>query len=148
MVLSDQQPWPKSMMPVKTGASFRYMYQKHSTFFLLPADTGNVGGINMLIGFQVLNHGMPHDFLDTVERLTKEHFKKCMEQRFKEMVASKALEGLQAEVTDMDWESSFFVRHLPQSNMAEIPDLTDEYRSIYICMIIILSLALADTLAQ
>ncbi|TYI01041.1 hypothetical protein ES332_A11G173700v1 [Gossypium tomentosum] len=80
--------------------------------------------------FQVLNHGIPHDFLDTVERLTKEHYKKCMEQRFKELVASKALEGLQAEVTDMDWESTFFIRHLPQSNVTEIPDLTDEYRNV------------------
>ncbi|KAG8477976.1 hypothetical protein CXB51_027412 [Gossypium anomalum] len=80
--------------------------------------------------FQVLNHGIPHDFLDTVERLTKEHYKKCMEQRFKELVASKALEGLQAEVTDMDWESTFYICHVPQSNVAEIPDLTDEYRNV------------------
>ncbi|KAK8688727.1 hypothetical protein V6N13_087471 [Hibiscus sabdariffa] len=80
--------------------------------------------------FQVLNHGISHDFLDTVERLTKEHYKKCMEQRFKELVAGKALEGLQAEVTDMDWESTFFVRHLPQSNLPEIPDLTDDYRKV------------------
>ncbi|KAK8482717.1 hypothetical protein V6N13_004427 [Hibiscus sabdariffa] len=80
--------------------------------------------------FEVLNHGIPHDFLDTVERLTKEHYKKCMEQRFMELVASKALEGLEAEVTDMDWESTFFLRHLPESNMAEIPDLTDEYRRV------------------
>ncbi|KAE8660760.1 1-aminocyclopropane-1-carboxylate oxidase 1 [Hibiscus syriacus] len=80
--------------------------------------------------FEVLDHGIPHDFLDTVERLTKEHYKKCMEQRFKELVASKALEGLEAEVTDMDWESTFFLRHLPESNMAEIPDLTDEYREV------------------
>ncbi|OMO84706.1 Oxoglutarate/iron-dependent dioxygenase [Corchorus olitorius] len=80
--------------------------------------------------FELLNHGIPHEFLDTVERLTKEHYKKCMEQRFKELVASKALEGLEAEVTDMDWESTFYLRHLPQSNMAEIPDLTDEYRKV------------------
>ncbi|KAL4383073.1 hypothetical protein GQ457_15G024430 [Hibiscus cannabinus] len=80
--------------------------------------------------FEVLNHGIPRDFLDAVERLTKEHYKKCMEQRFKELVASKALEGLEAEVTDMDWESTFFLRHLPESNMAEIPDLTDEYRKV------------------
>ena len=51
-----------------------------------------------------------------------------MEQRFKELIANKALEGLQAEVTDMDWESTFFLRHLPDSNMVDIPDLTDEYR--------------------
>ncbi|KAK6286924.1 hypothetical protein POUND7_013103 [Theobroma cacao] len=80
--------------------------------------------------FELLNHGIPHDFLDSVERLTKEHYKKSMEQRFQELVASKALEGLQAEVTDMDWESTFFLRHLPESNMAEIPDLADEYRKV------------------
>ncbi|KAL4366814.1 hypothetical protein GQ457_05G004900 [Hibiscus cannabinus] len=74
--------------------------------------------------FELLNHGIPHDFLDTVERLTKEHYKKCMEQRFKELVASKA------EVTDMDWESTFFLRHLPESNMSEIPDLRHEYREV------------------
>ncbi|TYJ26081.1 hypothetical protein E1A91_A07G095000v1 [Gossypium mustelinum] len=80
--------------------------------------------------FEVLNHGIPYDFMDKIETLTKEHYKKCMEQRFKELVASKALEGLQAEVTDMDWESTFYLRHLPESNMAEIPDLTDEYRKV------------------
>ena len=51
-----------------------------------------------------------------------------MEKRFKEFVASKALEGIQAEVKDMDWESTFFLRHLPDSNFSEIPDLTEEYR--------------------
>lgn len=66
--------------------------------------------------------------MDTVERMTKEHYKKCMEQRFKELVASKALEGVQAEVKDMDWESTFFLRHLPVSNISEIPDLEDDYR--------------------
>lgn len=55
-----------------------------------------------------------------------------MEQRFKEMVASKALEGVQAEVTDMDWESTFFLRHLPYTNISEIPDLKDEYRYKYL----------------
>ncbi|KAE8679705.1 1-aminocyclopropane-1-carboxylate oxidase [Hibiscus syriacus] len=78
----------------------------------------------------VLNHGIPHDFLDTVERLKKEHYKKSMEQRFKELVATKAMEGLEAEVTDMDWESTFHLRHLPQSNISEIPDLSDEYMKV------------------
>ncbi len=50
-----------------------------------------------------------------------------MEQRFKEMVASKGLEGVQTEIKDMDWESTFFLRHLPESNIAQVPDLDDEY---------------------
>lgn len=76
--------------------------------------------------FEVVNHGIAHELLDTVERLTKEHYRKCMEKRFKEAVASKELENVQAEV--MDWESTFFLRHLPTSNISEIPDLSQEYR--------------------
>nr|GEY03894.1 1-aminocyclopropane-1-carboxylate oxidase 3 [Tanacetum cinerariifolium] len=62
--------------------------------------------------------------------MTKEHYKKCMKQRFKDMVAEKALEGVKAEVTDIDWESTFFLRHLPTSNISEIPDLENEYREL------------------
>jgi len=78
--------------------------------------------------FELVNHGISHDLMDTVERLTKEHYRKCMEQRFKELVSSKGLEAVQTEVKDMDWESTFHLRHLPQSNISEIPDLSDEYR--------------------
>ncbi|KAL2340368.1 hypothetical protein Fmac_008308 [Flemingia macrophylla] len=80
--------------------------------------------------FELVNHGIPYDLMDTVERLTKDHYKKCLEQRFKEMVANKGLEGVQTEVKDMDWESSFFLRHLPESNISKIPDLSDEYRMV------------------
>ncbi|XP_031384128.1 1-aminocyclopropane-1-carboxylate oxidase [Punica granatum] len=78
--------------------------------------------------FEIVNHGISHELMDAVESLTKGHYRKCMEQRFRELVASKGLEAVQNEVTDMDWESTFFVRHLPESNISEIPDLEDEYR--------------------
>nr|AAB02051.1 1-aminocyclopropane-1-carboxylate oxidase [Carica papaya] len=80
--------------------------------------------------FELVNHGIPIELLDTVERLTKGHYRKCMEQRFKEIMASKGLDGIQTEVTDMDWESTFFNCHLPEPNIAEIPDLDDEYRKV------------------
>ncbi|XP_060175766.1 1-aminocyclopropane-1-carboxylate oxidase [Lycium barbarum] len=80
--------------------------------------------------FEVVNHGISHELLDTVERFTKEHYKKCMEQRFKEMVASKGLEAVQTEIKDLDWESTFFLKHLPVSNISEVPDLEDDYRKI------------------
>nr|Q08508.1 RecName: Full=1-aminocyclopropane-1-carboxylate oxidase 4; Short=ACC oxidase 4; AltName: Full=Ethylene-forming enzyme; Short=EFE [Petunia x hybrida]AAA33698.1 1-aminocyclopropane-1-carboxylate oxidase [Petunia x hybrida] len=80
--------------------------------------------------FELVNHGIPHEVMDTVEKFTKGHYKKCMEQRFKELVASKGLEAVQAEVTDLDWESTFFLRHLPVSNISEVPDLDDEYREV------------------
>ncbi|RWR97714.1 1-aminocyclopropane-1-carboxylate oxidase [Cinnamomum micranthum f. kanehirae] len=79
--------------------------------------------------FELVNHSIPVELMDEVERLTKEHYKKCMEQRFKELMASK-VEGAVADVNDMDWESTFFIRHLPVSNLSEIPDLTDEHRKV------------------
>ncbi|KAI8000186.1 1-aminocyclopropane-1-carboxylate oxidase [Camellia lanceoleosa] len=78
--------------------------------------------------FELVNHGMSHELMDTVERLTKEHYKKCLEQRFKETVESKGLETVQSEINDLDWESTFFFCHLPVSNISEIPDLQDDYR--------------------
>ncbi|KAF5728891.1 1-aminocyclopropane-1-carboxylate oxidase [Tripterygium wilfordii] len=80
--------------------------------------------------FELVNHGISHEFMDKVERLTKEHYKKCMEQRFKEMVASQGLEAVQSEISDLDWESTFYLRHLPDSNINEIPDLEDDYRNL------------------
>lgn len=66
--------------------------------------------------------------MDTVERLTKQHYKKSMEERFKEMVANKGLESVQNEIDDLDWESTFFLSHLPHSNITDIPDLEDDYK--------------------
>ncbi|CAJ1941424.1 unnamed protein product [Sphenostylis stenocarpa] len=80
--------------------------------------------------FELVNHGISLELMDTVERLTKDHYKKCMEQRFKEMVASKGLESAQSEINDLDWESTFFLRHLPASNISEIPDLDEDYRKV------------------
>ncbi|KAG8365375.1 hypothetical protein BUALT_Bualt18G0098200 [Buddleja alternifolia] len=80
--------------------------------------------------FEVMNHGISPEFMDTVEKLTKDHYKKTMEQRFKEMVASKGLEAVQSEIDDLDWESTFFLRHLPVSNISEVPDLEEKYRKV------------------
>uniref|UniRef100_A0A2P2QLT5 aminocyclopropanecarboxylate oxidase n=1 Tax=Rhizophora mucronata TaxID=61149 RepID=A0A2P2QLT5_RHIMU len=80
--------------------------------------------------FELLNHGIPTEFLDTVERLTKENYKKCLKQRFEELMASKSLKEDQKEIKDLDWEITYFLRHLPESNIAEIPHLDDEHRTV------------------
>ncbi|KAL3742211.1 hypothetical protein ACJRO7_017659 [Eucalyptus globulus] len=80
--------------------------------------------------FELVNHGISHELMDTVERLTKGHYKECMERKFKEMVASKGLEAVQSEIGDIDWESTFFLRHLPVSNISEVPDLKEDYRKV------------------
>ncbi|CAN6902237.1 hypothetical protein Bca4012_096885 [Brassica carinata] len=79
--------------------------------------------------FELLNHGIPYDLMDNIERMTKEHYKKFMEQKFKEMLRSKNLDTLETEVENVDWESTFFLHHLPQTNLYDIPDMSDEYRA-------------------
>ncbi|KAL9320782.1 hypothetical protein ACSQ67_012621 [Phaseolus vulgaris] len=79
---------------------------------------------------ELVNHGISIELMDTVERFTKEHYKKTMEQRFKEMVANKGLESVESEINDLDWESTFFLRHLPVSNVSENADLDEDYRKI------------------
>ncbi|CAN6204626.1 unnamed protein product [Urochloa humidicola] len=77
--------------------------------------------------FQILNHGISTELMDEVERLTKDHYKRVREQRFLEF-ASKALPKDGDADANLDWESTFLVRHLPESNLADIPDLDDGYR--------------------
>lgn len=79
---------------------------------------------------KLLNHGIEHELLDEVGRVTKERYKKCTEKRFLEF-AGKTLDYAGAVIPDIeniDWESTFFVRHLPESNLSEITDLSDDYR--------------------
>ncbi|KAL3714695.1 hypothetical protein ACJRO7_006575 [Eucalyptus globulus] len=80
--------------------------------------------------FELVNHGIPPEFMDTVERMTKGHYRKCMDQRFRELVASKGLENVQTEVHDLDWESTFHLKHLPLSNISQVHDLEDDYRKV------------------
>ncbi|KAJ3677052.1 hypothetical protein LUZ60_002776 [Juncus effusus] len=81
--------------------------------------------------FEILNHGISRETMDEVEKLTKDHYRKCREQRFMEF-ASKAIEdGTKgADTSNLDWESTFFLRHLPVSNISDVPDLDDHYRSV------------------
>ncbi|KAI4298754.1 hypothetical protein L6164_032273 [Bauhinia variegata] len=78
--------------------------------------------------FELVNHGISIELMDKVERLTKEHYEKFMDPTFKEMDASKCLESAQAEINDLDWETTFFLRHLPVSDISEIPHLDEDYR--------------------
>ncbi|VAI18240.1 unnamed protein product [Triticum turgidum subsp. durum] len=79
--------------------------------------------------FQVLDHGISTELMDEVEKMTKGHYKRVREQRFLEF-ASKTLQDGGRAAENLDWESTFFVRHLPEPNIAEIPDLDDDYRRV------------------
>ncbi|XP_009413270.2 1-aminocyclopropane-1-carboxylate oxidase 1 isoform X2 [Musa acuminata AAA Group] len=78
--------------------------------------------------FELLNHGISHELMDEVERRTKAHYEQCREQKFKQLACKALKSGPGTDVTDMDWESTFFLRHLPASNMSDFPDMDEEYR--------------------
>ncbi|KAJ1699801.1 hypothetical protein LUZ63_008313 [Rhynchospora breviuscula] len=81
--------------------------------------------------FEVLNHGISHELMDEVEKLTKEHYQKRREMSFKEFANKAIEEGSNGKDTsNIDWESTFFLRHLPVSNISDLPDLDDQYREI------------------
>ncbi|KAM3224720.1 hypothetical protein ACQJBY_057848 [Aegilops geniculata] len=83
--------------------------------------------------FELLNHGISHELMDEVERVSKAHYAACREEQFKEF-AVKTLEAGEkgADVKGVDWESTFFVRHLPASNLADLPDLDHHYSSAHL----------------
>ena len=81
--------------------------------------------------FELLNHGISHKLMDEVERVSKAHYAACREDKFKEFAARTLEAGEKgADVKDVDWESTFFVRHLPASNLADLPDLDHHYRQV------------------
>ena len=89
----------------------------------------NCDKISDVIYMQLLNHGISHELMDEVERVTKAHYKNCREDRFKEFAARTLEAGEKGvDVKDVDWERTYFVRHLPASNLADLPDLDDHYR--------------------
>lgn len=119
-------------MPVRTGVSLRYYYTSDRiTIWFCWFKVFLLMLFFLCCFVKCVNHGISIEMMDTVEKLTKEHYKKCMEQRFKEMVATKGLECVQSEIDDLDWESTFFLRHLPVSSISDIPDLDDDYRSLF-----------------
>ncbi|XP_044409773.1 1-aminocyclopropane-1-carboxylate oxidase 1 isoform X2 [Triticum aestivum] len=75
--------------------------------------------------------GISHELMDEVERVSKAHYAACWEQQFKEFAARTLEAGEKgADVKDVDWESTFFVRHLPSSNLADLPNLDHHYRQV------------------
>nr|BAB32502.1 1-aminocyclopropane-1-carboxylate oxidase [Phyllostachys edulis] len=83
--------------------------------------------------FEILNHGISKELMDEVEKMTKGHYKMVREQRFLEFASKTLKDGCDAQgvkAENLDWESTFFVRHLPESNITEIPDLDDDYRRV------------------
>ncbi|XP_068649419.1 1-aminocyclopropane-1-carboxylate oxidase 1 [Aristolochia californica] len=81
--------------------------------------------------FQAFNHGIDEDLIEKFKRLVNLHYEEQMKPCFYQSdMAKGVLKDSQTSVnsSDADWESSFFVRHQPKSNIDEFTNLTDDLR--------------------
>lgn len=76
---------------------------------------------------QVENHGISKKLTDKVKELVNKHYEDILKERFYESELAKELGSRShTELSDVDWESSFFVRHPPNPNINDITNLTEE----------------------
>ncbi|KAL2454405.1 1-aminocyclopropane-1-carboxylate oxidase 1 [Abeliophyllum distichum] len=77
--------------------------------------------------FMIENHGIDEELMERVKHLTNQHYEENMKNSFHESKAVKTLEN-NGFISNKDWESSFFVRHCPSSNINELASLSKDLR--------------------
>ncbi|KAI4346502.1 hypothetical protein L6164_007392 [Bauhinia variegata] len=75
--------------------------------------------------FMVENHGIDARLMEKVKHLVNTHYKENLEESFYQTEIAKSLDK-QQNISDIDWESTFFIWHRPTSNIKEVPNLSQE----------------------
>ncbi|XWS26714.1 hypothetical protein CRYUN_Cryun26dG0054100 [Craigia yunnanensis] len=75
--------------------------------------------------FQVDNHGIDKKLMEKVKQLVNTYYDENLKESFYESEIAKSLKNKE-NISNMDWESTFFIWHHPKSNINEIPNLTEE----------------------
>uniref|UniRef100_A0A1D1Y8Z3 1-aminocyclopropane-1-carboxylate oxidase n=1 Tax=Anthurium amnicola TaxID=1678845 RepID=A0A1D1Y8Z3_9ARAE len=76
--------------------------------------------------FQIVNHGVPSELMGRMKSLAHVYHDTVLKPKFQESEVVKRLEGSEGEIRDTDWETCFFVQHLPMSNAGQVPDISSE----------------------
>lgn len=66
--------------------------------------------------------------MEKVKQLVNLYYEENLKERFFKSEVIARLAADKEKPAEIDWESSFFVRHRPISNIAEILDLSNEFR--------------------
>ncbi|MBA0703290.1 hypothetical protein Goari_027481 [Gossypium aridum] len=96
--------------------------------------------------FQVDNHGVDKKLMEKVKEMVNGYYDENLKEKFYESEMSKSL-NKNEKISDMDWESTFFICHRPDSNINQIPNITKqlcETMEEYIAQLI----KLAETLSE
>ncbi|XP_020250693.1 1-aminocyclopropane-1-carboxylate oxidase 1-like [Asparagus officinalis] len=77
--------------------------------------------------FWIENHGISKQLMEKVTELTNQHYEKNLKENFYKSEWAKELESeSEYKISDIDWESSFFIRHQPNPNFSDIPNLNEK----------------------
>ncbi|XP_044471477.1 1-aminocyclopropane-1-carboxylate oxidase 1-like [Mangifera indica] len=100
--------------------------------------------------FQVENHGIDKKLMEKVKQLVNSHYEDNLKETFYESEMAKRLTN-KDRLNDMDWESTFFIWHHPESNINEIANLSEDLRKTmddYIAQVIKLAEKLSELMSE
>ncbi|CAI0405812.1 unnamed protein product [Linum tenue] len=100
--------------------------------------------------FQVQNHGVDGKLMEKVKQLVDQHYEENLKESFYQSETAKKL-NKKENPSDVDWESSFFIRHRPTSNIHQIPNLPQGFSKTideYVAELIKLAEKLANLMCE
>ncbi|KAL3825260.1 hypothetical protein ACJIZ3_021289 [Penstemon smallii] len=77
--------------------------------------------------FMIENHGIDIELMEKVKNLMNVHYDDNMKDKFYDSETAKTLQKNEV-IKEKDWESTFFVRHRPDSNINELDRLSHDLR--------------------
>ncbi|XP_020088907.1 1-aminocyclopropane-1-carboxylate oxidase 1 [Ananas comosus] len=98
--------------------------------------------------FWVENHGVDEELMEKVKALVNKHYEEMMKETFYGSDVARTFGGAVAEASNIDWESSFFYRHQPDSNLSDLPELLREAMNQFVKQLINLAERLAELMSE
>ncbi|KAL1824112.1 hypothetical protein ACET3Z_010890 [Daucus carota] len=75
--------------------------------------------------FQIENHGIDKQLMEKVKDLVNQHYEENLRDNFYDSDIAKSFE--EGNRATIDWETAFFIKHHPDSNINELPNLSQEF---------------------
>lgn len=75
---------------------------------------------------QIENHTVAKDLMEKVKNLVNSHYENNLKASFYDSDMAKTLSN--GDTSNIDWESSFFISHHPNSNIHEFHNLSEDLR--------------------
>ncbi|KAK1385957.1 1-aminocyclopropane-1-carboxylate oxidase 1 [Heracleum sosnowskyi] len=75
--------------------------------------------------FQIENHGIDKQLMEKVKDLVNQHYEENLRDNFYDSDIAKSFE--KDNTNTIDWETAFFIRHHPDSNINNLPNISEEF---------------------